>query len=395
VNAPVPIPAAPATPGYDVEALRREEFPWAAATAYLNHASTGPIPASAQRRLAEYQRRRAEPHRLTADDLFPVLAAARAAAARLINADPAEIALAPNTSYGLNLAAQALPLEPGSVILASDREFPALVYPFRHRARHGDVRFELLPVTPEGWPDEAALLARLDDPAVRCVAVSLTQFANGYTVDLARLSRETRRRGTWLVVDAIQGCGQVPLDVRETPVDILACGAQKWLLSPWGTGFLWVRPDLVPRLEPPWAGWMAFEGTDDFTRLCAYDPRFRQDARRFEMVTLPFHDFAGMAVAVELLADLGTAAVAAHLRDVGRPVVEWAARRGVPVTSPLGPRASGILCVAPPAPERAFAALEEAGVAASLREGSIRLSPHAYNTVEELARVAEVLERAR
>jgi selenocysteine lyase/cysteine desulfurase len=397
VNLPAPPSAAAAPPaaGYDVEALRREEFPWAARTAYLNHASTGPLPASARRRLAAYQERRAEPHRLTPDDLFPVLEAARAAAARLVNADPAEIALAPNTSFGLNLAALALPLPPGSVILASDREFPALVYPFRHRARHGDVRFELLPVTAAGWPDEAALVARLDDPAVRCVAVSLTQFANGYTVDLARLSRETRRRGIWLVVDAIQACGQVPVDLRATPVDLLACGAQKWLLSPWGTGFLWVRPDLVPVLEPPWAGWMAFEGTEDFTRLCAYDPRLRRDARRFEMVTLAFHDFVGMAAAVDLLAGLGPGSVAAHLREIRRPVVEWAARRDVAVTSPLDARGSGILCVAPPAPERAFAALEAAGVAASLREGAIRLSPHAYNTVDEMARVAEVLERAR
>ena len=394
MNGPTPMPAAVRPAGYDLEGLRREEFPWAADATYLNHASTGPIPQSARRRLEAYQARRVEPHRLGPDDLFPVLAAARAAAARLIGADAAEIALTPNTSYGLNLAALALPLEPGSVILCSDREFPALVYPFRHRARRGDVTFELVPVTAEGWPDEAALLARLADPRVRCLAVSLTQFANGYTFDLARLSRETRARGTWLVVDAIQACGQVPVDVRATPVDLLACGAQKWLLSPWGTGFLWVHPDLVPRLEPPWAGWMAYQGTDDFSRLCAYDPRFREDARRFEMVTLAFHDFVGMAAAVELLAGLGPAAVAAHLREIQRPVLEWAERRGVPVTSPLDGRGSGILCVAPPDPARAFAALEAAGVTASLREGSIRLSPHAYNTVEEMARVAGILERA-
>jgi selenocysteine lyase/cysteine desulfurase len=379
---------------YDVDALRREEFPWSGGATYLNHASTGPLPASALRGLATYGARRAEPHRLAPDDLFPVLAAARAAAARLLNADPAEVALAPNTSFGLNLAALALPLEPGSIILASDREFPALVYPFRHRARRGDVAFELLPVTPEGWPDEAALLARLADPRVRCVAVSLTQFANGYTVDLARLSRETRARGTWLVVDAIQACGQVPVDVRATPVDILSCGAQKWLLSPWGTGFTWVRPDLVPLIEPPWAGWMAYEGTDDFSRLCDYDPRFRGDARRYEMVTLPFHDFVAMTAAVELLTALGPAEVASHLRAIRAPVVEWAARRDVPVTSPLDGRGSGIICVAPPAPERAFAALEAAGISTSLREGSIRISPHAYNTLDEMERVAAVLDRA-
>jgi selenocysteine lyase/cysteine desulfurase len=137
------------------------------------------------------------------------------------------------------------------------------------------VTLELMPVTAEGWPDEDALVERMADPRVRVLAVSLVQFSNGYKVDLDRLSKRARATDTFLVVDAIQGLGAVSVDLAATPVDILACGGQKWLLSPWGSGFAYVRKELIPAVEPVVMGWMAFEGTDDFGRLTEYDPRLR------------------------------------------------------------------------------------------------------------------------
>lgn len=378
--------------GYDIAGLRAAEFPWAGQTIYLDHASIGPLPERTRRAGERFLQRRARPFELTHDDMFGGLAAARAAAARLINAEPAEIALSTNTSFGLCLAAQALPWRAGDVVLVSDREFPANVYPWKRLGEQG-VTLELVPATPAGFPDEDELLARLADPGVRCLAVSLTQFANGYSVDLARLSRATRDLGKYLVVDAIQGLGQLPVDVRATPVDILATGGQKWLLSPWGSGFLYVRRELIPALHPAVTGWMAYEGTDDFSRLTDYQDALRSDARRFEMISLPFQDMHGMTVSLGLLAELGVAEIQRHLGALQQPVREWAARRGVPVTSPLGARGSGIICVAPPRLEEAYRALREARIYCSLREGALRLSPHCYNTVEEMARVTEVLDR--
>src|SRR5690606_21773730 len=102
--------------------------------------------------------------------------------AQLIGASADEIALSTNTSYGLNIAALALPLERGDIVLVSDREFPANVYPWLHLRSRG-IEVELLPVTDEGWPDEPRLLERIQDPRVRVLAVSLVQFSNGYAVD--------------------------------------------------------------------------------------------------------------------------------------------------------------------------------------------------------------------
>ena len=210
-------------------ALRAAEFPWTADTVYLNNAAIGPIPERTRRAIDEFTAKRTAPHLLPDRDLQAVLQQAREVLARLVNAEPAEIALATNTSHGLNLAARALPIKPGDTVLLSDREFPANVYPWL-RLRQGGVNVELVPCTAQGWPDEDRLVERLADPAVRVLAVSFVQFANGYRADLARLGAACRANGAFLVVDAIQGVGNTVLDLRETPVDVLACGGQKWLL---------------------------------------------------------------------------------------------------------------------------------------------------------------------
>jgi selenocysteine lyase/cysteine desulfurase len=377
-------------PSLDLASLREQEFPWTADTIYLNNASVGPLPERTRRVLDEFNRKRAAPFQLPDRELFATMAESRRLAAELIGAIPEEIALTINTGFGLSLAARSLPLRPGDIVLASDKEFPANVYPWMLLKDSG-VTLELAPTTAEGWPDEAHLLDRLSDPRVRVLAVSLVQFSNGYTVDLARLSAATRASGTYLVVDAIQGVGQLPVDVKRTPVDVLACGAQKWLLSPWGSGFVFVRRELVRELSPSVTGWMAFEGTEDFTRLTEYRDTLRGDARRFELITLPYQDFAGMNASLGLLLSVGIQRIAEHLQVLHAPVLAWAARHAVRVVSPGGERGSGILCVQPHNVGEAFRRLKAARVISSMREGAIRLSPHLYNTVEEMERVVDIL----
>lgn len=374
-------------------ALRAAEFPWTADTVYLNNASIGPIPERTRRVLDEFTAKRTAPHLLPDRELQAGLQAARAAVARLVNAEPGEIALATNTSHGLNLAARALPLGRGDVVLVSDREFPANVYPWLLLKKQG-IEVELAPCTSEGWPDEDYLIERLHDPRVRVLAVSFVQFSNGYRADLARLGIACRANGTFFVVDGIQGVGNSVLDLRETPVDILACGGQKWLLSPWGSGFVYVRRELIAALEPVVAGWMAFEGTDDFSRLTEYNPTFRADARRFEMVTLPYQDFHGMTTSVELLAGLGVSDIAQYTRMLHEPVLRWADATGVRIGSPRDDaHRSAILCLVPEHPAEAYHALKRAHFVCSLREGAIRLAPHCYNTIEEMERALDVLDQ--
>jgi selenocysteine lyase/cysteine desulfurase len=139
---------------------------------------------------------------------------------------------------------------------------------------------------------------------------------------------------------------------------------------------------------------MAYAGSQDFTRLTDYDDRLLPDARRFELTTLPFQAFAGMNASLSLLLALGIEGIRHHVRDILEPIRQWCKRKKVPIVSPLGANASAILCLAPADPVGVHRALTAAGVVSSLREGSIRLSPHCYNTVAELERVVAILDRS-
>jgi len=370
----------------DVDALRSREFPWAQRgdAIYLNAASTGPLPQRAVDALTQWANLRATMHLLKEELQFKTLARSRELAAKLIGASAREIALATNTGYGVNLAARALPLSPGDVILTPDLEFPANVYPWMGAAIARGLEYRRLPL-PDGLLDEDALLRAIDDPAVKCLSVSWVGFMTGYRADLERIGRACRERGIYFVVDAIQGIGAFTLDVRAANIDILACGGQKWLLSPWGTGFVYVREELAKTLEPPVVSWMAPKGTDDFRRMLQYDLTWRDDARKFELITLPFQDFAGMNASLELLDEIGASNVSSHVERLSDEIVTWAEANGVPLVTPADrARRAGIISLKPRDAIAVSDRLKAAGVVHSFREDAIRLAPHIYNTVEEV-----------
>jgi selenocysteine lyase/cysteine desulfurase len=378
---------------FDVHALRAREFPWTLRgdAIFLNAASTGPLPQRAVDATSEWARLRATPHVLKDDANFGTLARSRALLAAMVHAQPGEIALATNTSYGINLAARALPLARGDVMVTPDGEFPANVYPWMAAARARGVEYRRVPV-PDSGIVEDALERALEDPKVKCVAVSWVGFATGYRVDLARLSRACRSAGAFFVVDGIQGLGPCELDLGAVDVDIFACGAQKWLLSPWGSGFVYVRSGLISTLEPHDVSWMAPRGTDDFRRMLAYDLTWRDDARRFEFVTLPFQDFAGLNASLSLFTELKPQAIAAHVASLADEIVRWAQATNVELLTPADPaRRAGIVSIQPKDAERASERLRAAGVTHSFREGAIRLAPHVYNTHDELQAVFGII----
>ena len=378
----------------DVDAIREREFPWAARgdSIYLNNGSTGPIPTRTSAAIAGFAACRAEPFRLTEELQFDTLSRSRELCARLIGAQPSEIALMVNTTYGINLAARALPFGPGDVVVTSDREFPANIYPWMALESRG-VTLRRVPCV-DGLPDEDAIVRALDDPRVKALTISWVAFATGYRVDLARLGAACRERGIWFVVDAIQGVGAATLDVSRLPIDILACGGQKWLLSPWGSGFVYVRRELVERLEPQAVGWLSTAAAENFERLTDYDLTWLPDARRFEVITLPFQDFAGFNASLELILEIGIDAVASRVTSLVDAVAGWArARPNVKLVTPADrARRAGIVAVRPRDVKRTAERLSKASVSFSVREGAIRLSPHFYNTADEIETALEAMD---
>ena len=373
---------------YDVKALRTREFPWAerGESIYLDHASTGPIPMRTRDALAAFGLRRAEPFRLTPDDLYPVHAKAREACARLIGAKPSTIALMTNTSHGVNLAARSLPYGKGDVILSTHGEFPANVYPWIAAARDRGAEFRLLPLAGD-WPDEAALMRAIEtDPRVKVVSLSWVSFWSGHRYDIAAIGAACRSRGIHFFVDAIQGLGSLALDVVAANVDVLACGAQKWLVSPWGVGFAYVREELIAKLEPAEVGWWAQATSGDYAKFLDYDARWADDARRFEVITLDFVGFNAMAESIGLLLETGPKAIEAHVTALADRALAFADDTpGVEFVTPPEPsRRAGVLAFRTKDVAKSSERLTAAKVAHSVRTGCIRLAPHFYNTIVEL-----------
>ncbi|HZO17661.1 MAG TPA: aminotransferase class V-fold PLP-dependent enzyme [Gemmatimonadaceae bacterium] len=378
---------------YDLAHLRKKEFPWAerGERVYLNHASTGPLPARSIEAIASWAAMRGQPWRISDDEEIAVMHRARELAARLVSASPDEIALTPNTSHGINIASRCLPLRAGDVVITPDREFPANVYPWMALGREGIV-YERVPCTALGVPDEDAILSALDRPRVRVLSLSWVSFATGYTFDLERIGRACRQRGIYFVVDAIQGVGARPLDARACLIDILACGGQKWLLSQWGTGFAYVRRELVQELEPRQIGWLAVRDSYDFSRLVDYDLTWYGDARRFEVGTLPYHDLAAFCTSLEMLLDVGIDRIASHVDTLIDNAISRLHAADATVVTPHDPaHRAAILTVRVKNPARASEQLARAGIVCSLREGAIRLSPHLYSTSGDMDRALEVL----
>ena len=377
------------------EEIRARESPDTGNTIYLNAAGFGLLPARTRTALNRFNDRR---HRaeLRDPELFSILPEAREQAARLINASPAEIALTPNTNVAINIAANAV-LERAhdrSVILLSAGEFPANVYPWLALQQHG-FTVEMVPLDENGWPREEEMLDRIARGDVAAVSISFVQFSSGYRADLAAFSRACAAHDTLLVVDAIQGLGVLPLDVQETPVDVLACGAQKWLCSPWGSGFAYVRESLLTTFDPVFPGWLSFRSSLDFRSLTAYEYDLLDDARRFETGSIAYQDHLGMALSLQVLLELGIDNIRQHVYSLQQPMIEWAVRRGVALGSPLHEaQRSGILGIKPGRPEHVHAQLAEAGVVCAQREGAIRLAPHWYNDMNDIDRLLDILDRA-
>jgi selenocysteine lyase/cysteine desulfurase len=378
---------------FDVEALRQREFSWAAAgeALYFNAASTGPLPVRAIRAVNQFTELRGAPHRISHELQFGTLEKSRELIARLVNASPSEIGLATNTSWGINVAAFGLPLGKGDIVIGVDHEFPANIYPWMAAARQRGYRFEILK-TERGVPSQQLVLDAIARPGVRALAISWVEFASGYRFDLAELSAACTARNVFLVVDGIQGLGPGTLDLSKIRIDIFACGAQKWLVSPWGTGFTYVRRDLVREIEPGFVSWLDVRNSDDFSRLVEYDLTWRDDARRFEFITLPFQEFAGLNASLELFFELGPAAIENRTRALVERILDWAGRNGVEPATPTDPRhRAGIASLRFDDSAERSTRLNAAKVAHSLREGAIRLAPYFYNTTDEVDRVLEIL----
>jgi selenocysteine lyase/cysteine desulfurase len=378
-----------------LDAVRAAEYPDRAEGVYLNAAGYGLLPLRSSRAAADLTLRRNRPGGVEEREIGAVLRRAREAVGRFLRVEPAQVTLAPNTSFGVNLGASlAASGEPGTIVV-SEGEFPANVYPWLALKDRG-FTVDVVPADAAGRPIPERLMERLENPDVRVFALSAVQFATGYRADLEAFGRACRERDVLFVVDAIQALGAVPLHPAGLGIDLLACGGQKWLCSPWGSGFVWIDPRHRERFDPPMVSWLAMEAARDFTDVLGYRWGFVEDGQKFELASLGLQDYLGLAHTLELFEEVGMDTLRRHILRLHRPVLDWIdSRDEARAVTPLDPaRRAGILSFSVPELERVADFLGSRGVHVAVREGAIRLSPHLYNTAEEMDDVVGLLDQA-
>ncbi|MBK7258372.1 MAG: aminotransferase class V-fold PLP-dependent enzyme [Ignavibacteriae bacterium] len=373
----------------------RSLFPYlASGHVYLNHAATSPLATPVVNALSAHIANRATGEIDTYGDDLPMIKEWRKNVCRLINAEgPERIGFAMNTSDALNIVAAGLPWRDGNHILLNNAEFPANLHPFLHLRRHG-VQVDMMQVengivTPE-------IIAHALRPDTRLLAISAVQFLSGYRADLEAIGALCRDRSILFVVDGIQAVGAVPIDVQAMHIDCLAAGAQKWQMSPQGTGFLYVTDDLQSSITQQHVGWLSVATPWNFKDL---DQELDGSARRYEGGTLNITGMHAMNAALTMLLEVGVDAIAGHILTITGVLMQaLTGIEGVHCVTPADPnRRAGIVTVRPPAGLRAeelAVHMRNAGVTIAVREGLLRFSPHFYNTPDEMQRAASALKDA-
>lgn len=314
----------------------------------------------------------------------------RSSIARLVGAEPETIGLVRSTAHGLSLLAQGLDWREGDNVVGARGEYPANVYPWMALRDRG-VDFRMAePV--DGRVLSDAVLSLVDE-RTRVVALSHVEFWNGYRVDIEAIGCELDRRGVILAVDAIQSAGALHLDLSKLPVDFLAAGAQKWLLGPLGIGFCYCRPELLHRLRPVLVGTGTVKRHDEYFE---YDFDLCETARRFEESSISVLDMAAFQAAVDLMQEVGTEAIEDRVLSLSGTLAQGLVDRGYQLVEPWPRKAkesSGIVSFRRPGSTagEVLRDLNAARVVGRLHADFVRLSPHFYNTPQEVERVLDVL----
>jgi cysteine desulfurase / selenocysteine lyase len=346
---------------------------------YLNHAATGPWSTAVKSMVEKYLHEFTHGEVDNYHEAMRVVSGARATAAEMIGTTPERIAFVLNTSDGLNVLASGIDWHSGDRILLVEREFPANVYPFMNLRRRG-VEIDFAPqVDGLVTVDDIAMALR---PETRLVAVSWVQFLSGCMLDLRSLSALCRERGVLLSVDAIQGLGAIRMNLAETPVDFLSSGVQKWQLGPQGVAIIYLSESMQQQMSQAYLGWLSVQNGWDFFN---YEHHPHSDARRFENGTYNVIGLYGYAGALSFFKDIGFDRVESMVLENARFLYDAVKDAGFEVLTPVTPhRRAGIVTFRHDRSEEVYEALKREKIIISARSGYIRISPHFYNTKEEI-----------
>jgi len=372
----------------------REEWSAIEDATYLNTAAQAAMPRVSLDAVQVSLAAKRFPHHMDDAVWFEVTNRIRASLATLIGAKYGEIALTTGASTGLAAVANGVAWKAGDEIITAKGEFPLQYATWKPMEEREGVRLKI--VAPRSRFIDADDLIEAMTQRTRVISVSLVRFDDGSMLDAARVAAACRAQGAIFVLDATQACGAVPVDVGALGADFLVCSGYKWLLSPYGTGFFWAKSERQGTLRPGPFYWQA-QPAEIFASLNLVDPTPAPSARRWDAPeTASYFNFnlAAMDASVGFVVRVGPATVLEHNRALIAFLFDHLPEGCTPA-SPLDPAHRG--------PYGSFVArnrdetialyqkLVRQNVFVSLREGRIRVSPHLFNSTQDISRLISVM----
>ncbi len=360
--------------------------------AYLNCSYMGPQLRSAGEAGERAIAGKSRPWEITPRDFFEDSETVRGLFAELTGGDPEGVAIIPSVSYGMAVVAANVPVEAGESIVLLQDQFPSNVYPWRELAKRRNAEVVTVP-RPAGHDWTSAVLDRIEDRTA-VVTVPNCHWTDGSLLDLTRIGEGARGVGAALVVDGIQSLGAHPFDVSEVRPDFLVASSYKWLLGPYGLGFMHVGEEFRDG-EPIEHNWINRRDSENFSALVDYKDGFQPGARRYDVGE--HSNFVLLPMAIESLRQIlewGVDNVSGTIGEITDLIETEAARLGIEAV-PKGKRARHMigLKLGPAAPEDLAAQLAAQNVFVSVRGESVRVSPHVYNTEADVQRLFAALEQ--
>ena len=361
----------------------RSLFPITERAIYLNHAAVSPLPTSTIEAINAQLRDVAQNGSLNYRNWVAVKDKARKLAAELIGARPDQIAFMRNTSDGLSTIANGLRWEPGDNLVTFRHEFPSNIYPWlRIRDAFGvEVR---MCEERNGRIDLDELISLIDN-RTRVVAISQVQYASGFRADLERIGRAARAHDALLVVDVIQAMGVIPTNVDANLIDAAAGASHKWLLGPEGVGLLYLSDRARDRIEPTLVGWVSVPKPEDYSN---FSQGWNAGALAWETGTGPVALIHGFEASLRFLTGTEVFRIAAHLDQLTDHLCNRLKHLNYQVVSSRNhAEKSQIVCIrhgSGMSPMALYVHLKDRSIITAPRGDRLRISPHIYNTIEEI-----------
>ena len=361
----------------------REMFPVTKTKTFLNHAAVSPLPEPVKAAIKTYLE-----DIMVIEEDHDCPNEGRRLFARLVNAEPSEIALVPNTSIGLNVAANTVEYPRGCNVVTDDLEFPTVTYPWLRSKLKPRVDLRYVKNVNGKLPLED--FKKLVDDRTAVVAVSHVEYSNGFRNDLKALSEITHKHGAVFIVDVCQSAGALRIDVKRDKVDFIATSSYKWLLGPSGAGFLYVQKELIRKSEPVFVGYEGvkqevFETIDLWNNQ---ELKFVKTANRFETGGLSVLSYIGATAALQLILEVGADKIEKRVTGLARYLMKRLKEERFQLQTPEDvEQVSGIVNFRIDDPKGIAEKLKQKGIIVSARMNGLRVSPHFYNTEEEIEKL--------